>query len=158
MAVVLSLPQLVCYHWCYTAISRLYSKKKKRWLMCTCTPWMAEGENIPPNKGFAWMMGLTHVRGQLLHRSGFCTSVISFQFLISLSLNICLQIFFSLRWMQMELPVVVSSKLLQFLFLGGGYLSCCQTYFLTVCTLIEKLSLSKMPFRGDPIIGMSYFK
>ncbi|NWU62501.1 TBCD protein, partial [Pterocles burchelli] len=26
-------------------------------------------------------------------------------------------------------------------------------YFLTVCTLIEKLSLSKMPFRGDPIIG-----
>ncbi|NXU08025.1 TBCD protein, partial [Pardalotus punctatus] len=35
----------------------------------------------------------------------------------------------------------------------GGYLSCYQTYFLTVCTLIEKLSLSKMPFRGDPIIG-----
>ncbi|NXX31393.1 TBCD protein, partial [Nicator chloris] len=35
----------------------------------------------------------------------------------------------------------------------SGYLSCCQTYFLTVCTLIEKLSLSKMPFRGDPIIG-----
>uniref|UniRef100_A0A8C0APJ8 Tubulin-specific chaperone D n=1 Tax=Buteo japonicus TaxID=224669 RepID=A0A8C0APJ8_9AVES len=28
-----------------------------------------------------------------------------------------------------------------------------QIYFLTVCTLIEKLSLSKMPFRGDPIIG-----
>ncbi|NXT30244.1 TBCD protein, partial [Syrrhaptes paradoxus] len=26
-------------------------------------------------------------------------------------------------------------------------------YFLPVCTLIEKLSLSKMPFRGDPIIG-----
>ncbi|NXJ70314.1 TBCD protein, partial [Rostratula benghalensis] len=25
--------------------------------------------------------------------------------------------------------------------------------FLTVCTLIEKLSLSKMPFRGDPVIG-----
>ncbi|NXA51624.1 TBCD protein, partial [Nothocercus julius] len=28
-----------------------------------------------------------------------------------------------------------------------------QIYFLTVCNLIEKLSLSKMPFRGDPIIG-----
>ncbi|NXJ76277.1 TBCD protein, partial [Trogon melanurus] len=28
-----------------------------------------------------------------------------------------------------------------------------QIYFLTVCTLIEKLSLSKMPFRGDPVIG-----
>ncbi|NWJ02836.1 TBCD protein, partial [Crypturellus undulatus] len=28
-----------------------------------------------------------------------------------------------------------------------------QIYFLTVCSLIEKLSLSKMPFRGDPIIG-----
>ncbi|NWR76449.1 TBCD protein, partial [Centropus unirufus] len=28
-----------------------------------------------------------------------------------------------------------------------------QIYFLAVCTLIEKLSLSKMPFRGDPIIG-----
>ncbi|NWX24719.1 TBCD protein, partial [Aegotheles bennettii] len=28
-----------------------------------------------------------------------------------------------------------------------------QIYFFTVCTLIEKLSLSKMPFRGDPIIG-----
>ncbi|NXX77927.1 TBCD protein, partial [Urocolius indicus] len=28
-----------------------------------------------------------------------------------------------------------------------------QIYFLTVCTLIQKLSLSKMPFRGDPIIG-----
>ncbi|NWR47300.1 TBCD protein, partial [Regulus satrapa] len=28
-----------------------------------------------------------------------------------------------------------------------------KLYFLTVCTLIEKLSLSKMPFRGDPIIG-----
>ncbi|NXY54620.1 TBCD protein, partial [Callaeas wilsoni] len=35
----------------------------------------------------------------------------------------------------------------------GRYLSCYQTYFLTVCSLIEKLSLSKMPFRGDPIIG-----
>uniref|UniRef100_A0A8C3CE66 Tubulin-specific chaperone D n=1 Tax=Cairina moschata TaxID=8855 RepID=A0A8C3CE66_CAIMO len=33
------------------------------------------------------------------------------------------------------------------------YLSVCQFFFLTVCTLIEKLSLSKMPFRGDPIIG-----
>uniref|UniRef100_A0A8C5THU3 Tubulin-specific chaperone D n=1 Tax=Malurus cyaneus samueli TaxID=2593467 RepID=A0A8C5THU3_9PASS len=33
------------------------------------------------------------------------------------------------------------------------YLSCYQSYFLTVCTLIEKLSLSKMPFKGDPIIG-----
>uniref|UniRef100_A0A8C3QS78 Tubulin-specific chaperone D n=1 Tax=Cyanoderma ruficeps TaxID=181631 RepID=A0A8C3QS78_9PASS len=33
------------------------------------------------------------------------------------------------------------------------YLPCYQIYFLTVCTLIEKLSLSKMPFRGDPIIG-----
>lgn len=33
------------------------------------------------------------------------------------------------------------------------YLSGCQIYFLTVCTLIEKLSLSKMPFKGDPIIG-----
>uniref|UniRef100_A0A669PXK4 Tubulin-specific chaperone D n=1 Tax=Phasianus colchicus TaxID=9054 RepID=A0A669PXK4_PHACC len=32
------------------------------------------------------------------------------------------------------------------------YLSGCQIYFLTVCTLIEKLSLSKMPFKGDPII------
>uniref|UniRef100_A0A8C5TH56 Tubulin-specific chaperone D n=1 Tax=Malurus cyaneus samueli TaxID=2593467 RepID=A0A8C5TH56_9PASS len=32
------------------------------------------------------------------------------------------------------------------------YLSCYQSYFLTVCTLIEKLSLSKMPFKGDPII------
>ncbi|NWR19316.1 TBCD protein, partial [Emberiza fucata] len=31
--------------------------------------------------------------------------------------------------------------------------SCYQTYFLTVCALIEKLSLSKMPFRGDPIIS-----
>ncbi|NXA41757.1 TBCD protein, partial [Eudromia elegans] len=28
-----------------------------------------------------------------------------------------------------------------------------QICFLTVCNLIEKLSLSKMPFRGDPIIG-----
>ncbi|NWZ82234.1 TBCD protein, partial [Poecile atricapillus] len=35
----------------------------------------------------------------------------------------------------------------------SGYLSSHQTYFLAVCTLIEKLSLSKMPFRGDPIIG-----
>ncbi|NWX27676.1 TBCD protein, partial [Notiomystis cincta] len=35
----------------------------------------------------------------------------------------------------------------------GGYLSCYQTYFLAVCALIEKLSLSKMPFKGDPIIG-----
>uniref|UniRef100_A0A674H2S0 Tubulin-specific chaperone D n=1 Tax=Taeniopygia guttata TaxID=59729 RepID=A0A674H2S0_TAEGU len=33
-----------------------------------------------------------------------------------------------------------------------GYLSS-KTYFLTVCALIEKLSLSKMPFRGDPIIS-----
>uniref|UniRef100_A0A8C2UFH5 Tubulin-specific chaperone D n=1 Tax=Coturnix japonica TaxID=93934 RepID=A0A8C2UFH5_COTJA len=33
------------------------------------------------------------------------------------------------------------------------YLSDCQMYFLTVCTLIEKLSLSKMPFKGDPVIG-----
>uniref|UniRef100_A0A8C2UC00 Tubulin-specific chaperone D n=1 Tax=Coturnix japonica TaxID=93934 RepID=A0A8C2UC00_COTJA len=32
------------------------------------------------------------------------------------------------------------------------YLSDCQMYFLTVCTLIEKLSLSKMPFKGDPVI------
>ncbi|NXJ05114.1 TBCD protein, partial [Odontophorus gujanensis] len=32
------------------------------------------------------------------------------------------------------------------------YLSGCQFCFLTVCTLIEKLSLSKMPFKGDPII------
>uniref|UniRef100_A0A8C3QS88 Tubulin-specific chaperone D n=1 Tax=Cyanoderma ruficeps TaxID=181631 RepID=A0A8C3QS88_9PASS len=38
------------------------------------------------------------------------------------------------------------------------YLPCYQIYFLTVCTLIEKLSLSKMPFRGDPIIGTSFFK
>ncbi|NXD20356.1 TBCD protein, partial [Spelaeornis formosus] len=33
------------------------------------------------------------------------------------------------------------------------YLPCYQISFLTVCTLIEKLSLSKIPFRGDPIIG-----
>uniref|UniRef100_A0A8C8BKL5 Tubulin-specific chaperone D n=1 Tax=Otus sunia TaxID=257818 RepID=A0A8C8BKL5_9STRI len=30
-----------------------------------------------------------------------------------------------------------------------------QIHFLTVCTLIEKLSLSKMPFREDPIIGIT---
>uniref|UniRef100_A0A8C5THK5 Tubulin-specific chaperone D n=1 Tax=Malurus cyaneus samueli TaxID=2593467 RepID=A0A8C5THK5_9PASS len=37
------------------------------------------------------------------------------------------------------------------------YLSCYQSYFLTVCTLIEKLSLSKMPFKGDPIIVAFHF-
>uniref|UniRef100_A0A8C2UBM6 Tubulin-specific chaperone D n=1 Tax=Coturnix japonica TaxID=93934 RepID=A0A8C2UBM6_COTJA len=36
------------------------------------------------------------------------------------------------------------------------YLSDCQMYFLTVCTLIEKLSLSKMPFKGDPVIGTCF--
>uniref|UniRef100_A0A8V5HCA3 Tubulin-specific chaperone D n=1 Tax=Melopsittacus undulatus TaxID=13146 RepID=A0A8V5HCA3_MELUD len=30
------------------------------------------------------------------------------------------------------------------------------TFFFTVCALIEKLSLSKMPFRGEPVIGMLF--
>lgn len=30
---------------------------------------------------------------------------------------------------------------------------CLVFYFFTVCSLIEKLSLSKMPFKNDPIIS-----
>lgn len=55
------------------------------------------GGKLPPAKEFAEFMGLTHVRGQLLHHCDFCTNVISFQFLVSLILNICLQIFFNLK-------------------------------------------------------------
>uniref|UniRef100_A0A8D2PL24 Tubulin-specific chaperone D n=1 Tax=Zosterops lateralis melanops TaxID=1220523 RepID=A0A8D2PL24_ZOSLA len=35
----------------------------------------------------------------------------------------------------------------------GAILACAEITHALFCTLIEKLSLSKMPFRGDPIIG-----
>lgn len=78
---------------------------------------MAEGKNIPPKKEICMNDGIN----SHLHPSDFCTNTISFHFLISLILNIYLQILFNLKLM-LSLSVVVSLKLLQFLFSGRVFL------------------------------------
>lgn len=123
---------------------------------------MAEGkESIPAITAFAWMMGLAHVKEQLLHGSYFVCKNLQYDFFSVSSLTylglLCANFlqFKIIAYVTWCVCIFKVAAICLFFFL---YLSVCQFFFLTVCTLIEKLSLSKMPFRGDPIIGMWYFK
>lgn len=37
-----------------------------------------------------------------------------------------------------------------------GEMTLCLPFFFLVCVLIEKLSLSKLPFRGDAVLGKCF--